>query len=162
MKDSPALPRTPLATPRVGNACWYGWKVIWRGTKLWTSTQAPEPELHIARRAKGMTNDGRSDVRNHPVVSHDDWLSARTAFLAKEKEFTRLRDELNQQRRELPWEAVRKDYVLMDRTGVKVWLTLLMDAASSLSITSCFTPLTTWDARIAVASRQFQRHHPAP
>ena len=93
-----------------------------------------------------MTNDGRSDVKNHPVVSHDDWLSARTAFLAKEKEFTRLRDELNQQRRELPWEAVGKD---LDRTAVKVWLTFLTDAASSLSITSCFIPVTTWDARIA-------------
>ncbi len=41
-----------------------------------------------------MTNDG-SSFTNHPVASHDEWLSARTAFLAKEKEFTRLRDELN-------------------------------------------------------------------
>src|SRR5882762_8883383 len=51
---------------------------------------------------------------------------------------------------------------LMDRTGVKVWLTFLTDAASSLSITSCFIPVTTWDAALLVASRQFQRHHSAP
>ena len=31
--------------------------------------------------------------------------------MAKEKEFTRLRDELSRQRRELPWEQVTKSYV---------------------------------------------------
>ena len=40
-----------------------------------------------------MRNDGSSGIKNHPVVSHEKWLSARTAFLAKDKEFTRLRDE---------------------------------------------------------------------
>ena len=49
-------------------------------------------------------------IDGHPVVSHKDWLAARTAFLAKEKEFTKLQDELNRQRRELPWEAVGKEY----------------------------------------------------
>src|SRR5256885_8291650 len=53
----------------------------------------------------------RSNVRDHAVVSHEEWLSARTAVLAKEKEFTRLRDELSRQRRELPWEKVDKQYV---------------------------------------------------
>jgi len=47
---------------------------------------------------------------HHPVVSHDQWLDARRSLLAKEKEFTRLREELSQQRRALPWEAVAKDY----------------------------------------------------
>jgi predicted dithiol-disulfide oxidoreductase (DUF899 family) len=42
-----------------------------------------------------MKNDGGSVLKNHPVVSHEKWLKARTAFLQKEKEFTRLRDELN-------------------------------------------------------------------
>ena len=80
-----------------------------------------------------MTNDGRSDVKNHPVVSHDDWLSARTAFLAKEKEFTRLRDELNQQRRELPWEAVGKDYVFDGPNGSQT-LADLFDGRSQLIV----------------------------
>jgi len=44
-------------------------------------------------------------------VSQDQWLAARKALLAKEKEFTRLRDELSQQQRDLPWEAVTKSYV---------------------------------------------------
>ena len=45
------------------------------------------------------------------VVSHDEWLEARKELLAKEKEFTRARDELTQQRQDLPWEAVEKEYV---------------------------------------------------
>jgi predicted dithiol-disulfide oxidoreductase (DUF899 family) len=47
----------------------------------------------------------------HPVVSPEQWLAARTALLQKEKEFTRLRDELSLQRRALPWEKVEKSYV---------------------------------------------------
>ena len=50
-------------------------------------------------------------MQNHKVVSHDGWLAARKQFLAKEKEFTRLRDQLSQERRELPWERVDKNYV---------------------------------------------------
>ena len=50
-------------------------------------------------------------MQNHKVVSHDEWLAARKQFLAKEKEFTRLRDQLNEERRELPWESVDKNYV---------------------------------------------------
>jgi predicted dithiol-disulfide oxidoreductase (DUF899 family) len=41
-------------------------------------------------------------VEKHSVVSADEWITARKALLAKEKEFTRLRDELSQQRRDLP------------------------------------------------------------
>src|SRR6266571_4597968 len=48
---------------------------------------------------------------NHPVVSRDEWLKARIELLNNEKEFTRARDQLSQQRRDLPWERVDKDYV---------------------------------------------------
>ena len=44
------------------------------------------------------------------IVSHEEWLKARKAFLAKEKEFTRARDDLARQRRELPWVKVEKPY----------------------------------------------------
>jgi len=47
---------------------------------------------------------------SHPFVAPDQWQTARAAFLKKEKEFTRLRDELNRERRALPWERVEKDY----------------------------------------------------
>lgn len=46
----------------------------------------------------------------HPVVSDEKWLTARKELLIKEKEFTRLRDELNRQRRQLPWVKVEKQY----------------------------------------------------
>ena len=36
-----------------------------------------------------------SGIKDPAVVSREKWLSARTAFLAKEKEFTRLRDQLS-------------------------------------------------------------------
>lgn len=49
-------------------------------------------------------------MKAHAVVSRQEWLTARTAFLAKEKEFSRLRDELSRQRRELPWVKVAKPY----------------------------------------------------
>ncbi len=51
------------------------------------------------------------------VVSRDEWLKARLAHLAAEKELTRKRDELSQQRRELPWERVEKDYVFEGPNG---------------------------------------------
>ena len=47
----------------------------------------------------------------HQVVSRDEWLAARTELLRKEKEFTRLRDQLTEQRRALPWVKVEKNYV---------------------------------------------------
>ena len=50
-------------------------------------------------------------IEGHKIVSHADWIAARKQLLAKEKEFTRLRDELNRQRREMPWEKVEKPYV---------------------------------------------------
>jgi predicted dithiol-disulfide oxidoreductase (DUF899 family) len=51
------------------------------------------------------------------VVSHSEWLAARTAFLKKEKEFSRLRDELSKQRRELPWEKIEKNYIFEGPNG---------------------------------------------
>ena len=50
-------------------------------------------------------------LEGHPVVSREEWLKARTAFLAKEKEFSRLRDDLARRRRELPWVKIGKRYV---------------------------------------------------
>jgi predicted dithiol-disulfide oxidoreductase (DUF899 family) len=49
-------------------------------------------------------------MTSHSVVSHEEWLAASRKLLAKEKEFTRLRDELSRDRRSLPWERVEKDY----------------------------------------------------
>jgi len=50
-------------------------------------------------------------MNDHRVVSREDWLVARSELLAKEKEFTRWRDDLSRQRRALPWTRVEKNYV---------------------------------------------------
>jgi predicted dithiol-disulfide oxidoreductase (DUF899 family) len=70
----------------------------------------------------------------HPsVVSHQEWLAARKDFLDKEKEFTRLRDELSRQRRALPWERVDKRYEFDSLKG-KVSLSDLFGGRSQLVI----------------------------
>ena len=46
----------------------------------------------------------------HPVVSQEQWLDARRALLAREKEFTHLRDAINAERLALPWVKVEKSY----------------------------------------------------
>jgi len=53
----------------------------------------------------------RNGTQEHKVVSEKEWLIARKALLVKEKKFTRSRDQLNQQRRNLPWVKVEKEYV---------------------------------------------------
>jgi predicted dithiol-disulfide oxidoreductase (DUF899 family) len=53
----------------------------------------------------------------HQVVSPDEWLAARKAHLAREKEFSRVRDELSRQRRALPWVKVDKAYVFDGPNG---------------------------------------------
>lgn len=70
---------------------------------------------------------------NHSVVSHEQWLAARSAFLAKEKEFTRLRDDLSRQRRELPWEKVDKPYSF-DTTSGKATLADLFEHRRQLVV----------------------------
>ena len=69
----------------------------------------------------------------HKAVSKGEWLAARKQLLAKEKEFSRLRDELSQARRDLPWEKVEKQYVFDGPKG-KETLADLFDGRSQLII----------------------------
>ena len=69
----------------------------------------------------------------HKVVSRDKWLIARKEHLAREKEFTRLRDRLSAERRELPWVKVEKNYVF-DTPGGKRTLSDLFDERSQLIV----------------------------
>lgn len=57
------------------------------------------------------------DLKQHRVVSHEEWLTARKKHLADEKQFTRARDRLSEARRALPWELVEKDYVFEGPSG---------------------------------------------
>src|ERR1700730_17224939 len=80
-----------------------------------------------------MTHSVTSGIEKHAVVSREEWLSARTALLKKEKEFTRLRDDLTRQRRELPWEKVEKRYAFEGPQG-KEALADLFDGRSQLIV----------------------------
>jgi predicted dithiol-disulfide oxidoreductase (DUF899 family) len=90
-------------------------------------------------------------METHKVVSHDEWVAARKKHLAKEKEFTRLRDQLSRERRELPWELVEKDYTLEGESG-KVSLHDMFAGRSQLVVYHAMFnpdtagPNTTWTA----------------
>ncbi|HXV32069.1 MAG TPA: thioredoxin family protein [Sinorhizobium sp.] len=56
---------------------------------------------------------------NHAVVSQEEWLKARKALLALEKEHTHLRDKINSERQALPWVKVEKSYTFDTRDGPK-------------------------------------------
>ena len=72
-------------------------------------------------------------MAEHRVVGHDAWVEARRNHLAKEKEFTRLRDQLSRERRELPWELVEKEYRFEGERGTQT-LGELFDGRSQLVV----------------------------
>jgi predicted dithiol-disulfide oxidoreductase (DUF899 family) len=80
-----------------------------------------------------MRDGGAKKGKQHAVVTNKQWLKARTVLLSKEKEFTRLRDKLSRQRRELPWERVEKKYVF-DGPGGKESLAELFENRSQLVV----------------------------
>lgn len=72
-------------------------------------------------------------MQDHQVVSGEKWIDARKELLAREKEFTRLRDRLSEARRALPWERVEKNYVFDGPDG-KQTLAELFEGRSQLVI----------------------------
>jgi predicted dithiol-disulfide oxidoreductase (DUF899 family) len=83
-------------------------------------------------------------LEHHKVVSRNEWLKARKTLLKKEKEFTILRDQLSQERRNLPWIAVDKEYLFEGPKG-KETLSELFDGRSQL-IVYHFMFHPSWDA----------------
>ena len=72
-------------------------------------------------------------IPSHKIVSREEWLKARKTHLAKEKQFTRQRDELSRQRHKLPWVNVEKPYVFDGPKG-KETLADLFDGRSQLIV----------------------------
>lgn len=70
---------------------------------------------------------------HHPVVSREEWLAARKALLAKEKEVTRKLDDVRAERRQLPWVKVDKPYVFHGPNG-KCGLADLFRGKSQLAV----------------------------
>jgi predicted dithiol-disulfide oxidoreductase (DUF899 family) len=72
-------------------------------------------------------------MTEHRIGTQEEWQAARDGLLAKEKELTRRNEELAQQRRELPWVPVEKDYSFESVEGTKS-LAELFDGRSQLLI----------------------------
>lgn len=67
------------------------------------------------------------------VVERGQWLRERAALLLKEKELTRLTDDMSRQRRELPWVKIDKPYVF-DQAGKALALADLFGSSSQLIV----------------------------
>src|SRR6266545_844417 len=83
-------------------------------------------------------------MTTNKVVTHDEWVTARKKHLVKEKEFTRLRDQLSRERRELPWELLEKEYMFEGENGRQT----LSEVFEGLGL--------------LVLDGQLQRHHGPP
>lgn len=76
---------------------------------------------------------------NHQIVSREQWLQARSALLVREKELTRLRDQLAAERRGLPWVKIDKPY-FFDAPEGRVSLADLFQGRSQLFIKHFMLP----------------------
>ncbi|HEY4465012.1 MAG TPA: DUF899 domain-containing protein [Streptosporangiaceae bacterium] len=72
-------------------------------------------------------------MTDHKVLSREEWQAAREELLKREKEHTRMGDELARQRRELPWVAIGKQYRFDTDSGPRT-LAELFDGRSQLMI----------------------------
>ena len=79
-------------------------------------------------------------MEEHKVVSAKEWLKARRALLKREKKFTQLRDQLNQQRRNLPWVKVDKEYVFDGPKGKETLRQLFGDKSQLIVYHFMFGP----------------------
>jgi predicted dithiol-disulfide oxidoreductase (DUF899 family) len=69
----------------------------------------------------------------HRTATREEWASARAELLRREKELTRMGDELARQRRELPWVLVEEEYKLQTADGTRT-LAELFDGRSQLVV----------------------------
>jgi predicted dithiol-disulfide oxidoreductase (DUF899 family) len=72
-------------------------------------------------------------MTKHRIGTREEWLAAREALLAREKEHTRFADALAQQRRELPWLPLEKEYRFDTEDGTRT-LAELFDGRSQLIV----------------------------
>src|SRR5215217_6270588 len=72
-------------------------------------------------------------MTDHKVVGREEWEAARDELIQREKEHTRMADELARRRRELPWVAIEKDYEFDAEDGTRT-LAELFDGRSQLLV----------------------------
>ena len=79
-------------------------------------------------------------MTDHRVGTKEEWLAARQELLVREKELTRLSDDLARARRELPWVQVEKEYRFDTTEGVKTLRDLFGDRSQLLVYHFMFGP----------------------
>ena len=72
-------------------------------------------------------------MTDQKVIGREEWQAAREELLQREKEHTRMGDELALQRRELPWVRVEKEYRFDTEAGPRT-LAELFDGRSQLLV----------------------------
>jgi predicted dithiol-disulfide oxidoreductase (DUF899 family) len=72
-----------------------------------------------------------STLVKHPITSPSDWITASQELLAKEKAFTKARDEITRLRQALPWTKVEQNYTFETEAGPKT-LSELFNGKSQL------------------------------
>jgi predicted dithiol-disulfide oxidoreductase (DUF899 family) len=76
---------------------------------------------------------GGTAMTDHKIASREEWQTAREELLRREKEHTRIGDELARERRELPWLRVEKEYRFDTDEGTRT-LAELFDGRSQLRV----------------------------
>ena len=79
-------------------------------------------------------------MTDHQIGTREEWASAREELLAREKEHTRLGDELARQRRDLPWVPVDKEYSLATDDGPRTLAELFVGRSQLLIYHFMFGP----------------------
>jgi predicted dithiol-disulfide oxidoreductase (DUF899 family) len=72
-------------------------------------------------------------MMKHNVGTREDWVAARAQLLVREKELTRLGDRIAEQRRELPWVPLEKEYRFATQDGART-LAELFDGRAQLVV----------------------------
>jgi predicted dithiol-disulfide oxidoreductase (DUF899 family)/uncharacterized protein YndB with AHSA1/START domain len=131
-----------------------GWLDAYLSPDSASAVASSEKLLRIGQAVNSKPSSTGDPTAHHQVVSHDEWLVARKQLLAEEKEFTRLRDRLSQQRRDLPWEAVDKEYIFEGPNGRQT-LAELFDGRSQLVVyhamfdSAAASPSSSWTGEAA-------------
>src|SRR5271157_5952089 len=107
--------RRATATPAAGRSGSSGWRSCL--AEIRSSFRARCLRIAPERRRTELMEE--VPMRPHKIVSQQEWIEARKALLAREKELTRARDRLSEERRALPWVKVEKPYLFDSVEGSK-------------------------------------------
>jgi predicted dithiol-disulfide oxidoreductase (DUF899 family) len=136
-----------IASPRIGSSNLHEENAM-KSAKRKAKTKAkPKPKRTQKQKVSVETSAGAKD---YPVAPRDQWLKARVALLKKEKQYTRLGDQLNRQRRALPWVKVEQSYTFDAPGGPQTLQQLFGNRSQLIVYHFMFAP--EWDAGCAHCS----------